>query len=280
MFIVSGTKRSGTSMWMQTLVAAGFEVEGVAFPKNWGAGSLRDANPDGFYEGLYRDGIFFGTNPHPETGAYVRPEQTRGRVTKVFIPGVVRTELGFIDGVVANVRAWRDYEASVARLWALEDQQRAVEAPDDPIPMRVPGALEWWSENFSLLRDQAQRGYPMVLQTYEQVLADPEPYVRRVIELAGGGNVEAAVAAVKPESRTQRASHSDAIEPRIAQIFDELHGAIERRTPIEGAFLRLLVETNRELQPRLLDIKFERTRKMVLAGSPPPPLFMMAAAMG
>ena len=71
-------------------------------------------------------------------------------------------------GVVANVRAWRDYEASVARLWALEDQQRAVEAPDEPIPMRVPGALEWWSENFSLLRDQAQRGYPMVLQTYEQ----------------------------------------------------------------------------------------------------------------
>ena len=168
MFLVSGTKRSGTSMWMQAFVAANVEVIGQAFPKRWGDGALREANPDGFYESIYRDGVFFGTNPHPDTGEYVRPEATRDRVVKVFVPGVVRTELGFIGGVVANVRRWRDYEASVARLWALEDRQRATESPDEPAPPRLPGALEWWAENFSLLRDHNLDG---VLQSWKSFTA-------------------------------------------------------------------------------------------------------------
>ena len=65
MIFVSGTKRSGTSMWMQVLQAAGLPILGKAFPRNWGTGPLRDANPDGFYETLLRNGIYFATNPHP-----------------------------------------------------------------------------------------------------------------------------------------------------------------------------------------------------------------------
>jgi hypothetical protein len=284
MLLVSGTKRSGTSMWMQTLAAAGLEVVGEAFPKNWGNGSLRDANPDGFYESIWRDGIFFGTNPHPETGSYVRAHEARRKVAKVFIPGVVRTELAFIGTVVANVRQWRDYEASVARLWRLEDAQRAVEAPDSPSPLRIPGALEWWAENFSLLRDRHQRGYPLVMQTYEQVLADPETHVRRVLEAVGDDalselDVERAIAQVKPAARTQRARESDAIEPAHARVFDALYAAIQDGTAIEGALLRALVETNAALMPRITELKLERARRMVAAGGPPPPAFLMAAAM-
>lgn len=284
MFLVSGTKRSGTSMWMQAFVAAGVDVIGHAFPKNWGEGALRDANPDGFYESIYRDGIFFATNPHPGTGEFLRAEQTRARVVKVFVTGVVRTELAFIGGVVANVRRWRDYEASVTRLWALEDQQRAVEAPNEPTPMRVPGALEWWAENFSLVRDRHQRGYPLVMQTYEQVLAEPERFVRRAFDVFAEqsgvhGDVEAAVAAVKPSARTQKAHASDSVEPRIAQVFDDFYGAVESGTPIEGALLKMLVKTDRELLPQVNDIKVERARRIVSAGGPPPPAFLMAASM-
>lgn len=284
MFLVSGTKRSGTSMWMQAFVAAGVDVIGHAFPKTWGEGALRDANPDGFFESIYRDGIFFATNPHPGTGEFLRAEQTRARVVKVFVTGVVRTELAFIGGVVANVRAWRDYEASVNRLWALEDRQRAVEAPNEPAPMRVPGALEWWAENFALVRDRHQRGYPLVMQTYEQVLAEPERFVRRALDVFAEqsgmqGDVEAAVAAIKPSARTQKAQTSDSVEPRIAQVFDDFYGAIESGTPLEGALLKTLVKTDRELLPQVNDIKVERARRMVSAGGPPPPAFLMAASM-
>ena len=75
MIFVSGTKRSGTSMWMQVLQAAGLPILGKAFPRNWGTGPLRDANPDGFYETLLRNGIYYATNPHPRTGKYFLPEQ-------------------------------------------------------------------------------------------------------------------------------------------------------------------------------------------------------------
>lgn len=284
MFLVSGTKRSGTSMWMQAFVAAGVPVIGNAFPKKWGEGALRDANPDGFYESIYRDGIFFGTNPHPESGTYLRADATADQVVKVFIPGIVRTELAFLGGVVANVRRWRDYEASVSRLWTLEDQQRQVDAPNEPTPMRVPGALEWWAENFSLLRDHHQRGYPLLVQTYEQVLADPERYVHRALQAyaASSGrpcDIGAATAAVKPSSRTQHVDSSDGVEPRFARVFDDFYDAIERGIVIDGALLRMLVETNRELYPRVTDIKVERARRMIGSGGPPPPAFLMAASM-
>ena len=75
MIIVTGTKRSGTSMWMQLLTAAGFPPIGDAFPRNWET-TLKDANPGGFWESELRRGIYYETNPDPKTGTYLFPEQT------------------------------------------------------------------------------------------------------------------------------------------------------------------------------------------------------------
>ena len=57
MIIVTGTKRSGTSMWMQILVNGGFPYIGEAFPKDWGL-VIKDANPEGFYESTLAGGIW------------------------------------------------------------------------------------------------------------------------------------------------------------------------------------------------------------------------------
>ena len=73
MIIVTGTKRSGTSMWMQVMVAAGLPVIGEKFPRDWGE-VFREANPGGFYESELMTGIYWETNPHPQTGAYLFPE--------------------------------------------------------------------------------------------------------------------------------------------------------------------------------------------------------------
>ena len=42
MIFVSGTKRSGTSMWMQVFAAGGYHVLGKAFPRSWEK-TLKDA---------------------------------------------------------------------------------------------------------------------------------------------------------------------------------------------------------------------------------------------
>ena len=142
MMIVTGTKRSGTSMWMQILIGAGYPIIGEAFPMRW-EHTIKAANPEGFYESHLRRGIFYRTNPHPKTGAYLFPEQVAHHAVKVFIPGLVRSDRAFIGKVIATVREWREYESSIARLYAIEDESRRAEGKGALIPEeRMPGALE------------------------------------------------------------------------------------------------------------------------------------------
>lgn len=261
MILVSGTKRSGTSMWMQVMQAAGIPVLGKAFPRNWGSGPLRDVNPDGFYESLLRNGIYYRTNPHPQTGKYFVPEHVKGYAVKVFVPGVIRTEYAYIDHLVANVREWREYEASINRLYEIEaktrEEHRAQGKELPPEPFNFPPAYEWWMENFALVRDISLRRYPARLQTYDQVLDDPEAVIGRVLEWIGHGDIEAAVAAVKPEHRTQSRPESDSVEPELARVFDDLYAAVAEGKGFGQTLLRTLNDTNQALLVELTKLQHQ-----------------------
>jgi hypothetical protein len=267
MIFVSGTKRSGTSMWMQVMQAAGLPILGKAFPRNWGTGPLRDANPDGFYETLLRNGVYYRTNPHPQTGKYFLPEHVTGYAVKVFVPGVIRSERAYIEHLVANVREWREYEASIERLYAMEvkqrDEQRAkgVEVHE---PFNFPPAYEWWMENFALVRDISLRRYPARLQTYDQVLEDPAGTIGKMLAWIGHGDVEAAVAAVKPKNRTQMRPESQSVEPKLAQVFDDLYAAIADGKGIANTLLRTLNDTNQALLPQLAKLQTDVAKSQML----------------
>ena len=252
MIIVTGTKRSGTSMWMQILIAAGFPPFGEAFPANWGQ-TLRDANPSGFYESLLRQGIYWRTNPHPRTGAYFFPEQVERHVVKVFIPGLVRSDRAYIGKVVATVREWREYESSLNRLYAMEDQSRRERYPESKDPVRFHPVLEWWSENFALVRDIAIRRFPVHVQSYDGLLEQPEAVIRKTLAWIGDAQAEPdkAVAAVEPRNRTQRRPESDSIEPEFAALFDEFYTMIHAGNGLEHGFIRKLNEANQKLVPRI-----------------------------
>jgi hypothetical protein len=251
MIIVTGTKRSGTSMWMQILIAAGIPHFGNAFPKDWEV-TLKEANKEGFYESLLRTGIYYATNPHPRTGTYFFPEQVEGHCVKVFIPGLVRSDRAFIGKVIASVREWREYEASVLRLYAIEDAERAKGKHGDPTPPeRMPPALEWWAENFALVRDISIRRYPVHTQSYDGLMRDPERVIRDTIAWLGRGDARAALAAPKPQHRHFERPASDSVEPAVARVFDELYAAIDQRRELTGSLLRELNETNDRLMPQL-----------------------------
>ena len=268
MFLVSGTKRSGTSMWMQVLRSAGVPVLGAAFPRNWAKSSLKDANPDGFYESILRQGIYFRTNPHPTTGAYFMPEDVSGYAVKVFVPGIVRSERAYIDLVVANVRKWREYEASINRLYALEDRDRQAKNPDAPTPFHFPPAYEWWMENFALMRDISLRGYAYQLQTYDEVLSDPARVIPEVLGRMGiaEANIDAAIAAVKPDNRTQDEGvaplESESVPDDLSEMFDELYEVVRDRRPVAGEFLKRLNATNRRLLPKLGELQTKVVQSM------------------
>jgi hypothetical protein len=249
MILVTGTMRSGTSMWMQILVAAGLPHIGDAFPAPWAEG-LRSANPRGFYESQLVAGVYYATNPHPETGAYLFPEQTREHVAKVFIPGLVRTDLAFIDRVVATVRGWRQYCASLAGMRSLAGEDREELLFD--VPVSPP--LRWWMENFSLVRDVATRRYAAHVVTYDRLLSDPEQQIDTVLRWIGRGDRAAALSAVDRQLRNfdQDTPAPEGLEPRHAAVFDELYDHLHHGRDLAPSFVDLLNRTDEELRPQLL----------------------------
>lgn len=241
-------------MWMQILIAAGYPAFGEAFPRNWGD-TIRDANPDGFHESLLRQGIYYATNPHPRTGAYFAPQQVEKHAVKIFIGGLVRTDLAFIGKVIATMRPWREYAASLQRLYAMEDEQR--EEGKEP-PPRMDPVLEWWAENFGLIRDIATRRYPVHVQSYDGLLDDPPKVIRRTLKWLGAeSDVRKAIAAVNPGNRTQKAPPSLEVETEHAEIFDLLYDTVHRGDGLTAKFIRRLNELNETLAPM---VQAERQR--------------------
>lgn len=256
-------------MWMQLLEASGFPPIGSAFPRNWES-TIKDANPSGFYESDLRTGIYYATNPHPESGAYLFPEDTRRHAVKVFIPGLIRTDRAFIHKVIATIRPWRQYVRSLNRLYEMEREAKAKlkSAPEDiPEPVVMPPLIEWWVENFSLISDIVTRRYPFFMVAYESVLQNPEETLRDVFRWIGEGDVEAAIAGVNPELRTQNEEVGDQpeesnveLEPEVTEVFDALYEVVRTQSPLEQAFIERLNETNRLLGPRIDAVVKETAR--------------------
>jgi hypothetical protein len=267
MLIVTGTPRSGTSMWMQILVAAGFDAIGEPFPGDWHA-LLSSANPDGYWESQLLGGVYYCTNPHPLTGAFLFPEQTRFHAVKILVPGLLRSDLAYIDRVVATVREWRQFTASRVRLRELYDSHFGLEPHEQILRHELPPALEWWVDNFALLRDLATRRYAAHVCSYQSMIEDPERAIGEVLRWLGRGDLARAVAAVRPERQTQHAAdlalapnaasqaqdseHSLAVETEDIEVFDELYDHIHRGRALSAAFLAKLNDTDVRLRPRLL----------------------------
>ncbi len=257
---------------MQLLNAAGFPPIGSAFPRNWEQ-TLKQANPAGFWESELRKGIFYATNPDPKTGVYLFPEKTRRHAVKVFIPGLIKTDRAFIDGVIATVRPWRQYARSLHRLYAIERESLRKTREDrdagDSISDAVflPPVLEWWMENFSLISDIVTRRYPFYMVSYEAVLEEPDRSVRGVFEWLKYGDVEAAIAQVEPSLRTQDEAVDDAaveeeglFEPEVIEVFDELYRVVRTQEPLHQGFVDRLNETNERLHERIQTAVRETTQ--------------------
>lgn len=259
MIIVTGTKRSGTSLWMHLLSEAGLPCIGERYPAGW-ASLVRHANPDGVFESELAAGVYFRTNPHPLTGAYLTPEATRGHAVKIFIPGLVRTDIAYIDRCVATIRPWRAYVRSSRRVVALGEQARTAARTPLVADDALPAALRWWSENFALIRNLAIRGFPAHVVSYDALLRDPERVTTEVLRWIGAGSPAKAAAVVRPTPSAvtgQDAPESDqtladGIDAQWLAVFDALYEKIDGDQPLSERFIRSLNQTDEALRPLLV----------------------------
>lgn len=225
-------------MWMQILKASGVPVVGDAFPLNWRR-AIGDANPQGFFESQFREGIYHRTNPHPGSGAFLSPEAAAGQAVKVFPYGLVRSDLAYIEKVVVTLRSWRDYVPSVARLLSLEreyfDGQPALPALQQPEP-RVPHWVVWWVETFQVFRDLATRRHKAAVQTYDSAVHDPGGVVLPVLKWLGAPSPQAGLDAIDAALRGAPELPWPTEEPRppghLAVLFDEIFETVNSREPL------------------------------------------------
>jgi hypothetical protein len=275
MIIVTGTKRSGTSMWMQILRAAGYPTIGEAFPRDWER-TIRAANSEGFYESPLRSGVYYATNPNPRTGVYLSPADTRTSAVKVFVPGLVRSDLAFVDRVIATMRRVREYVRSLERLYRMERESKleiAREKGKDPLPAiaHMQPALEWWNDNYRLLCDALVRRYPLHMVSYEAVLQKPEQVVSETLAWLGEGDHQKAVAEVRAFLRTQHdaqdARGSSGLSPDVEQVCDELYARVHEQKPLDAAFIARLNRTHQQLEPaiKVAEAQAKQSRQRVRA---------------
>jgi hypothetical protein len=257
MIVVSGTRRSGTSMWMQVLAAAGLPIVGERYPLDWET-ALGPLNRRGFFESTLRDGINYTTNPDPRSGVYLHPVETRCHVVKLFADGLVRSDLSFLDRVLVTVRPWREVAASFDRLIAIENVARGVD--DHARPPRLSGALDWWRANFGVVRDVVLRRYAVHIQSHRVAIEQPERVVPKVLAWIAEAcpeplelDVDAAIAAVDATERTIVSTETDdTIEPDIAAVFDAYEQTIADGSPLDTALLERMNAVNERLAPRYI----------------------------
>ncbi|MFT6395680.1 MAG: hypothetical protein ACJAYU_000422 [Bradymonadia bacterium] len=240
MIIVTGTKRSGTSMWMQLMNAAGVPVLGEEFSKNW-KDTIHDANPHGFFESDMRRGVYYKTNPNPKNGYYLTPEVSRTFAVKVFIPGLCRSDMAFVDSVVGTMRDWREYGGSLTRLIEMERANTETKTGKTrPSRPRLDPLLEWWLENYTLIRDVATRGYPIRLISYDRVVTEPEKWIPKMFSFIGIGDAEKAIAKVDPAVRTQVATAVETpdLPDEWRRAFDAMYAIAHDGEPVTPALIQ------------------------------------------
>lgn len=246
MILVSGTGRSGTSMWMQALGASGLPVLGEAFPRDWREW-FADANPRGFFESTLAAGINHTTNPDPATGTLLAPEDTRDLVVKVFLAGIPHTRRVFLDRVIVSVRRWRAYHESARRVQHLV-RERAPSLAGDGRPW-----VRWWDGHYRVLRDQFERGWPARFVSYEAVLADPAAVVPDVLRWIGGPwDAAAAVAAIEPRLKTREGVETPAeVPPQLIEVLDGLERLLLSGATIDADALDWLDDAHRTFRAAL-----------------------------
>lgn len=237
-------------MWMQVLQAGGIQTLGAPFHKVWEE-TIKDANKRGFYETRFRRGIYYATNPHPETGVWMPPHKTRRIGVKVFIPGIVRSDVCYLSRVVASVRPFRQYATSLDRLYTMERESHAKLHPERVPLKHMDPILEWWLENFLLVRDVTTRRYPVRLVSYEAMLEDPEKICKVVFDFFECGDAQAAAGAVHPEDRTQKPESTEELSHPHEEVFDEYHHRVKKGEPFDELFLVKMNETHLALLPEI-----------------------------
>jgi len=252
MIIVTGHKRSGTSLMMQMLDKAGFITIGEKFPEAWDK-KMYGKNKEGFFESKFIDqGVNNSTSP------FTHRDDTELSAVKVFTPGLLKTDFHYITKVIVMVRDWREQVESLKKLYKVSS---------DGVN-KYPDGYEYFFAYKNFLDDFLKRGYETCIIDYNDLLQNPEENCERLKSFFGVGRWDLAKNQVKDKLNTVKDKVAKSgnhklnpdVEDSFAEMLDKLYNAIKSGT-IDEPMQEQILAWAQSLKPTVDKINEEYTAK-------------------
>lgn len=185
MILVSGAKRTGTSLMMQLLEKAGFNVLGEKFPALW-KGRNSHKNKEGYYESKFVDeGVRFSNCPFTPLGAELH-------AVKVFAHAISETDSQYIFKIILMVRDWREQE---------ESYQRLLQTNKGPEVNYKPGYYYFYEYN-EFFATLMRRNLPTIVVDYNDLLTNTKVNLGNLRGFLGVGRFDVASKQIKKKLKT------------------------------------------------------------------------------
>jgi hypothetical protein len=119
-----------------------------------------------------------------------------------------------------------------------------------------PPEIEWWFENYELIRDLATRRYPFQLIAHGRLLAEPRGTIEKVLNFLDDGqtplDIEAAVSVVEPKLSGRSASNyqSDHLSTEDIDVFDAVYASVHGDGRLSGELINAINDTQNRLAGR------------------------------
>lgn len=228
MIIVTGAKRSGTSMMMQMAEEAGFHCQGEKYPKAWAdrGAKVQDYNPDGFYEvlGIVDNGANNLNMMHP-------PKSVEHDFIKIFSSGLPRTDGAYLEKVVLCIRDWRDQVRSWKALKAantLLKPKKEVKVSDiNEHKNKYPDGYEWFYDYYQIVKDLVKRRYPLVVVDHDDLIDNTKKEVESLKAFFRVGRWDLAGKKVRKDLREKLDGIDLVVSDELSAMLDSIYEGIK-----------------------------------------------------
>ena len=245
MIIVSGTYRTGTSLMMQIMEEAGFDVLGEKFPKAW-KGTNNHLNKEGFYESRWIDK---GVN---KENCQLAPKATQLKACKVFTHGLATTDIEYMDKCILMIRDWREQHHSATVL----DETNRKSHGKKLVGYYPPGQV--FLINYAkFLADYSKRKYPALVVDFNDLISQPQKTCLRIRNFLGAGRFDIAAQRIKPKLKTVDEKGSQWREP-FHLFMDRFYKKL-KTGHLEATFLKEAQAWINKVSPEIQ--KFNEIRK-------------------
>lgn len=222
MIIVSGLRRTGTSLMMNILKEAGFDAYAALFSHETWESKLKELNPNGFFESAFRDS---GVNP---IQMEFSPKEVEYTAIKVFASAIPRCDGEYITKQIIMLRDFSEVYKSQERMKEL-DEKKELDSKED---IFEPGET-YLLDYYCVLRDIVKRNKPTLFIDYYDVMQKKDEVLGTLRRFIGCGRFDLAYNLIDDKLYRNRKEKINILQTDLTKYLDLFYNQMKNGTIFE-----------------------------------------------